>query len=231
MHSTRFPGETPEYRAARDRLLAAERDLREHVERVAALRRALPVGGAVPEDYVFEEGDANLEDPGSARPVRMSDLFAPGKQTLVLYSFMYGPAAADACRMCTCFLDGLNGNTAHVVRRANLAVVARSPLRRVREFARSRGWTNLRMLSSAANDFNARYHAETSTGAQKSIIHVFVKRDGTIHHFYSSELGMIAADPGQDPRHIDLMWPLWNVLDLTPEGRGADWRPALNYSD
>jgi predicted dithiol-disulfide oxidoreductase (DUF899 family) len=227
MHTFRFPGETAEYRTQRDALLEAERDLRRRVEEVAAMRRRLPLGGRVTEDYGFEEADPERD--GATRTTRMSALFAPGKDTLVLYSFMFGPNMARACPMCTSFTDGLDGNARHVQERVNLAVVARSPVARFRELARSRGWRNLRLLSSAESSFNRDYHAETPEGKQNSIIHTFVRREDGIRHAYSSELNMLPSDPGQNPRHIDLMWPLWNVLDLTPEGRGADFYPALEY--
>jgi predicted dithiol-disulfide oxidoreductase (DUF899 family) len=109
--------------------------------------------------------------------------------------------------------------------------VARSPLPRIREFARGRGWGNLRLLSSANNDFNRDYHGEDAAGAQNSIIHVFVKRGGAVHHTYSCELNMLPSEPGQNQRHIDLVWPIWNVLDLTPGGRGSDWYPSLSYDE
>jgi predicted dithiol-disulfide oxidoreductase (DUF899 family) len=229
MHTNRFPGETAAYRAARNALLTAERELRGQVEKVAAMRRALPMGARVPQDYVFEEGGANLDDTTTTRSLKLSELFAHGQDTLVLYGFMFGPKMAKACPMCTCFIDGLNGNATHIARRVSLAVVAKSPLPRLREFARSRGWKNLRLLSSAGSTFNIDYHGEDSDGDQNSIIHVFVKRNDGVHHFYSCELNMLAAEPGQNHRHIDLMWPLWNVLDLTPTGRGTDWFPSLQY--
>lgn len=224
MQDNVFPGETSAYRAARNELLAAERDLRARVEEVAAKRRRLPLGGAVPEDYVFE---ASVPAPGAPRSVRMSELFESGKDTLVLYSFMYGPNAPRPCPMCSSFLDGLNGNAKHLAQRVNLFVVSKSPLARFQELARSRGWDHLRLLSSASNGFNRDYHAETPEGKQASIIHTFVKRGERVHHSYSSELSFSQSEPGQDTRHIDLMWPLWNVLDLTPNGRGTDWRPTL----
>jgi predicted dithiol-disulfide oxidoreductase (DUF899 family) len=223
MHSNRFPGETPAYRAARDELLQAELDLRRRVEAVAAMRRKLPLGGPVPEDYVFDE-----EVDGAVRQVRLSELFAPGKDTLVVYSYMYGPAMEKPCPMCTSFLDGLEGNAHHIEQRASLAVVARSPIRRIREFTDARGWRRLRLLSSAGNTFNRDYQAESSDGKQNTIIHVFVKRDGQVRHFYSCELQLLPSEEGQNSRHIDLMWPMWNVLDLTPEGRGASF-PRLSY--
>ncbi|HEY8079944.1 MAG TPA: DUF899 family protein [Labilithrix sp.] len=220
LHDNRFPGETPAWRAARDELLAAERDLRTRVEAVAALRRKMPMGVRLPTDYVFE---------GESGPVKLSELFAPGKDTLVLYNFMFGPKMKDACPMCTSFLDGLNGNAHHLEQRVNLAVVARSPYARVKDFARGRGW-KMRMLSSAENDFNRDFHGESADGAQNTIMHVFVKRADGVHHFYSTELNMTTAEQGQNDRHIDLMWSLWNVLDLTPDGRGADWYPKVSYA-
>jgi predicted dithiol-disulfide oxidoreductase (DUF899 family) len=220
MHSYRFPGETPGYRAARDELLAAERDLRRHVERVAAMRRKLPMGGRVPEDYVFAEDES--------RKVKLSELFAPGKDTLVLYGFMFGPDE-EACPMCTSFLDALNGNAVHLAQRVSLAVVAKSPVARVRAFAKSRGWSNLRMLSWGGSKFGIDYHCEMPQRGQNTILHVFSRRPDGVHHSWSTELNMIEPDPGQNERHIDLMWPLWNILDATPEGRGSDWYPSLAY--
>ena len=152
----RFPGETPEYRAERDRLLEAERDLRRRLEEIAALRRTLPLGGALKDDYIFEEDG----------PVRFSELFGPGKDTLILYSFMYGPQMKEACTSCTSILDGLDGEAPHVRDRVNFAVAAKSPIERIRAFARGRGWRSLRLLSSAGNTYNKDYHAENAQGAQ-----------------------------------------------------------------
>jgi predicted dithiol-disulfide oxidoreductase (DUF899 family) len=157
MTAIRFPGETPAYRRARDEVLRAEQDLRRQVEAVAAARRLLPVGGAVPEDYEFTEGPASLDDPAPPRSVRLSELFAPGKDSLVLYNFMFGPAMDHACPMCSSFLDALDGNARHIGQRVNLAVVAKSPVERLRAFARTRPWANLRLLSSHQNNFNRDY--------------------------------------------------------------------------
>jgi len=229
-HSTvRFPGESADYRAARDKLLAAERDLRQHVEQVAELRRKLPLGGELPENYAFEEGAADLADMAVVVPVKLSALFREGLDTLALYNFMYGPAMKQACPMCTSFLDSLNGAAPHAAQRLNLAVVAKSPIGRVREFALGRGWHNLRLLSSAGNSYNRDYHGETADGGQMPVLSLFVRRDGRIYHSYSTELVFAPPEPGQNQRHIDMMWPLWNLLDLTPEGRGADWYPRLTY--
>lgn len=220
-HSIRFPGESSRYRTARNRLLEAERDLRRQVEKVAAKRRKLPLGGTIPEDYVFEEGTAKI--------VKFSDFFRDGSNTLVLYSFMFSPDMKQPCPMCTSFLDSLNGTAPHFEQRANLAVVAKSPIDRIRDFAQGRGWNNLRLLSSARNTYNRDYHGENPEGGQIPSLNVFVRRGKKIHHFYNTELVFLPADRGQNQRHIDMAWPLWNLLDFTPEGRGTDWFPQLTY--
>jgi predicted dithiol-disulfide oxidoreductase (DUF899 family) len=133
------------------------------------------------------------------------------------------------CPSCTSILDGLNGGMPHVLQRVSVAVVAKSPIQRIQMFARQRGWQNLRILSSAHNSFNADYHGETSDGQQIPALNVFVRRQGQIYHSYCTELLFAPRNPGEDPRHVDSIWPLWNLLDLTPEGRGTDWRPALTY--
>lgn len=229
MHTIRFPGESEQYRRARDELLLAELDLRRKIEEVAVLRRQLPLGGVVPQDYVFEEGAPDLDDRDSVRAVRLSQLFEADKDSLILYSFMYGPDMADPCPMCTSLLDGLNGTAVNAAQRLNLAVVAKSPIERIREFARKRGWRHLRLLSSAQNTFNGDFHGESPDGAQSPSINVFVRRKGRVRHFYAAEGLYVSSEPGQDSRHADLLWPLWNLLDLTPDGRGADWYPSLAY--
>lgn len=221
-HKLRFPGESARYREARNRLLEAERDLRRRVEKVAAQRRKLPVGGRVPEDYVFDS------DSG---PVKMSELFRDGKNTLIIYNFMFGPNMKQACPMCSSFLDGINGTAPHLTQRASLAIVARSPIGRIQEYARVRGWNNLRMLSSANNSYSRSYHAESPEGDQIPSISVFVKRGDKIHHFWYTELIFIPPDKGQHHRHIDMAWPLWHMLDFTPEGRGSDWIPQNQYAN
>ncbi len=228
LHPVRFPGESAAYRAARDELLGAEMDLRRRLEAVAAMRRRLPPGGVVPQDYRFEEGGAELDDVDTVRGVRLTELFRPRKGSLVVYSFMYGPEMAAACPSCTSILDGLDGVVLHVTQRVNLAVVAKSPIERIRAHARERGWTRLRLLSSARNTYNRDYHGETSDGQQIPALNVFVRRSGKIHHTYSTELLYAPSEDGQDPRHVDSIWPLWNLFDLTPEGRG-DWNPKLSY--
>ena len=227
-HARRFPGESDTYREARNQLLSAERDLRRKVEEVAALRRALPPGGAVTQDYVFEEDAADPSEPGTAMQTRLSDLFAPGKDTLVVYSFMY-PPGGKACPMCTAFLDSLNGSAGHISQRVNLAVVAKAPLETIRDFAASRGWSGLRLLSSAGNSYNADYFGESDGGDQWPMVNVFRRDADGIHHTYASEIFFAASEEGQHPRHVDAMWPLWNIFDLTPDGRGENWFPQISY--
>jgi predicted dithiol-disulfide oxidoreductase (DUF899 family) len=217
MHDTRFPNESPEYRAARDTLLAAEMELRRKVSDVAALRRTSPLGGVVPEDYTFES---------TRGPVRLSELFGD-KSTLAIYSMMYGPEMDAACPSCTSIVDALDAQVHHIEQRVPLVVVAKNPLDKILAHAETRGWRRIRLLSSNKINYNRDYHAETSGGSQIPAMNVFVKRDGRIHHFWAAEL-LYVDIPGEDPRHVDTIWPLWNVLDLTPEGRG-DFYPALEY--
>jgi predicted dithiol-disulfide oxidoreductase (DUF899 family) len=220
LHNTRFPGESAAYRAARDELLAAEIELRRKTEEVAALRRKLPPGGAVPEDYVFD---------GPAGKVRLSELFQKPDASLVVYSYMYGPDVAQPCPMCTCMLDGLDGQAPHIQQRINLAVVAKSPLPRILAFTTARGWRSLPLYSSAGNSYNRDYFAEDEKGAQGSTLNVFVRHDGLTRHIFSTELNLVSADRNQNHRHVDSIWPVWNVFDFTPEGRGTDWFPRLDH--
>jgi predicted dithiol-disulfide oxidoreductase (DUF899 family) len=220
MKARAFPNETPAYRTARDQLLAAEIALRAEVEQVAKLRRTLPIGGKIPQDYEFEE---------AAGRVKLSQLFPTGRDTLFLYNFMYGPKMARPCPMCTSFLDGLNAQAVDLTQRIGVAVAARSPIARIREFADGRGWKQLRMVSSAENTYNRDYFGEDAEGNQWPMANVFVRRTDGIHHFWGTELLYAETAKGTDTRHIDMLWPLWNVLDLTPEGRGADFYPKLSY--
>lgn len=221
MSPPNFPNESKEYRKARSALLDEEIQLREQIARVAKTRAALPPGGAVKEDYEFDEIDGN----GALCKIRLSELFEDGKDSLFLYGFMYGPESENPCPMCSSLLDALNGNAAHLAERINVAVVARSPIDRIADIARARGWDRLRLLSSQHNKYGSDYFAENETGDQMPMANVFVRRNGAIHHFWGSEL--LYADVDGQPRHVDLMWPLWNIFDTTPEGRGTDWYPSL----
>ena len=238
-----LPGESPEYRAARDRLLEREVELRRATEAVAAARRELPPGGPLKLDYVFQGAGAD----GSPTNLRFSELFEPGKDTLIIYSFMFprdpddqtpGPRESETallplpegpCPSCAALLDQLDGAAEHVSQHVNLAVVAKAPLPRVLAFARERGWRHLRLLSSAGNSYNVDYFAETPDGAQRPMMTVFHNDGGTIRHFWSSELLYAPTDPDQEPRHVGTLEPLWNLFDLTPAGRPRDWVEQFSY--
>jgi predicted dithiol-disulfide oxidoreductase (DUF899 family) len=223
-----FPGETAEYRRARNRLLKSEIELRRQLEAVAAQRRKLPLGGEVPEDYVF---DASIPGEKEFKTVRLSQFFKPGKDTLFIYNFMFPEAVGSMtpCSSCTSIIDAIDGAARHVVQRVNFAVVAKAPIAKFRQHARSRGWRDALLLSSANNTFNADYRAEGPDGEQFPLAHVFVRRGKKIRHFWSSELFFAPPDPNQDMRHVDFMWPMWHIFDTTPKGRGTDWGPRLKY--
>jgi predicted dithiol-disulfide oxidoreductase (DUF899 family) len=242
--TTTFPGESTEYRAARERLLEQEIELRRIMEAVAAARRELPPGGLVPEDYVFQGAGAD----GTPTDVRLSELFASGKDSLVIYSFMFprdpgderpGPPTGETallpledgpCPSCVALLDQLDGSVEHVAQHANFAVVAKAPLPRVLTFAEERGWRRLRLLSSATNNYNRDYLGETEEGDQRPMLNVFHRDGDTIRHFWASELFYAPTEPGQDPRHVGTLEPLWNLFDLTREGRPTGWDEQLSYS-
>lgn len=214
-----FPGETASYRQARDALLQQELALRSLTEKVAAMRRALPQGGAVTKDYVF----TTLA--GQQRG--MSDLFHTERNTLAVYSLMYGPQDSNPCPMCVSLLDGLDGQAAHIGQAIDLVVVSSASPEQLTKLAKSRGWVNLNLLSAQGSDYQSDYHGHTSEGSQNPMMNVFRKSGSTITHFWGSE-GYYADVEGH-PRHVDQIWPIWNVLDMTPDGRGDDWYPSLSY--
>jgi predicted dithiol-disulfide oxidoreductase (DUF899 family) len=216
----RFPNESPEYRRAREALLAEEIELRRHIERVAEQRRALPPGGQVAKEYRFESEQG---------PVGFADLFRD-KQTLVVYSYMFGPQRARPCPMCTSLLSAWDGEALDVEQRVALAIIARSPIERLVAFKKERGWRNLKLYTDTTGDFSRDYHALTAEGGDEPGFNVFTRRDGTIRHFWSGEMGSDSADPGQDPRGAPDLMPIWTILDAIPEGRGTDWYPKLDYS-
>jgi predicted dithiol-disulfide oxidoreductase (DUF899 family) len=238
-----FPGESAEYRAARDRLLEREIGLRRAMEDVAAARRRLPAGGVVPEDYAFQGGGVG----GAPAEVRLSELFAPGRNSLVIYSFMFPrdpsddrpgpgkgrtallPILESPCPSCTALLDQLDGAAEHVSQQVNLVVVAKAPLPRLLAWADERGWRRLRVLSSVGTSYNRDYLGETETGEQRPMLNVFRRDGGRVRHFWGSELLYSPTEPGQDPRHVGTIEPLWNVFDLTPEGRPTDWDEQVAY--
>jgi predicted dithiol-disulfide oxidoreductase (DUF899 family) len=212
-----FPNESAEYRAARNALLTDEIELRRHVERVAAQRRALPPGGEVPEDFEFLGADG---------PVRLSELFGD-KETLFVYSMMFGPQRKGPCPMCTSFLSAWNGVAKNLRERVAMAVTGRSELSRLEEYREQRGFEYLRFFSDATGEYTRTY--VNKADADVPGFSVFTKKDGVVRHFYSGELSGAMADPGQDPRGAPDMDPMWLMLDLSPEGRGASWYPKLEY--
>ncbi|HEU4627368.1 MAG TPA: DUF899 family protein [Steroidobacteraceae bacterium] len=215
----RWPNESPEYRRAREALLAEEIELRRHIERVAEQRRALPPGGAVPQLYRFQSEHG---------PVTFADLFGD-KQTLVVYGYMFGPQRERPCPMCTSLLSAWEGEARDIEQRVALAVIARSPIEKLVAFKKERGWRNLKLYSDPSGEFSRDYHHIAPDGSDIPGFNVFTRRDGTIRHFWSGEMTSESADPGQDPRGAPDLMPLWTVLDATPEGRGTDWYPKLEY--
>jgi predicted dithiol-disulfide oxidoreductase (DUF899 family) len=212
-----FPNESSEYRKARNALLVEEIELRRQLERIAAQRRMLPAGGEIPQDFevVSESG-----------PVRFSSLFG-NKGTLMVYSMMYGPQRKAPCPMCTSFLSTWNGTSVNLLERVAIAVTARSPIERLTEYKRQRGFANLPLFSDMTGEYTRMY--VSSEDADVPGFSVFTRRDGKIRHFYSGEMSGEMADPGQDPRGAPDLDSLWLMLDLTPEGRGTDWYPKLDY--
>ena len=216
-HPQRVPGESAEYRAARTALLAEEIELRRHIERVAAQRRALPPGAPVTGDYRFmtEAGESDL-----------AGLFGD-KQTLITFSYMFGPQRQRPCPMCTHMLDAWDGNARDIEQNVSLVVVARSPIEKLLAWKRERGWKGLRLVSDLNDMFFKDYFGLEPDGSETGVHNVFTRRDGTLRHFWAAE--MSESDPGQDPRGAPDPAPLWNALDMTPEGRRPDWYPSLNY--
>ena len=226
MRLTRLADESAEYLAAREELRQAEIDLMRHRERVAAQRRALPQGPLV-EDYAFLEGPVEL-DAGDTpvREVRLSALFTAADRPLIVYHLMYGKKQTSPCPMCTLWIDGFNSSARHIAQNADFAIAAAADLPSLRQFARNRGWDRLRLLSCGDSTFKYDLGSESEEGEQDSTVSVFTRdADGAVRHRYSAHPRM-AEDI--DQRGIDLLAPVWHLLDLTPGGRG-DWFAGLDY--
>jgi predicted dithiol-disulfide oxidoreductase (DUF899 family) len=217
----RLPNASDAYRRARNALLAAEIKLRRHIEKVAEQRQATPPGGEVTGNYHFQ---------GEHGPVDFAGLFGD-KPTLVVYSFMFGPQRERPCPMCTSLLSAWDGEARDIGQRVALAVVARSPIERLIAFRNQRGWRELRLYANVDGTYSRDYFAIDSGGGDDAALNVFTRRDGSIRHFWSGEMGFETADPGQDPRGAPDLMPLWTILDMTPAGRGTDWYPTLDYND
>jgi predicted dithiol-disulfide oxidoreductase (DUF899 family) len=223
----RFKGESDEYRRLRDQLLQAEIALKDQRERVAALRRQLPMGALVETDYVFREGPADIRDesPASFRDVRLSELFAPGKDRLIVDHMMWAANDKLPCPMCNMWADSYDAVAQHVGNKVNFVLVAKVEIEKLRQWALGRGWGTIRLLSSHGNSFNGDFLVEDEQGGQKPGVSVFSRgADGKIYHFYSTEASL---GPGHH-RGIDLFSPVWNLFDLLPEGREM-WMPKHFY--
>ena len=235
---TNLPNESPEYLAKREEVRLAEIELRNARERVAALRRELPKGATI-QDYEFIEGPPSLDD-GDAptKNVRLSELFSEPRlspdasgftspdRSLVIYHFMYGKKQTVACPMCTAWIDSFNGVAHHLAQNVDLAIVAAADPSTLRAHARNRGWDKLRLLSAGDSTFKYDLGSEDGEGHQDSTISVFTRdSDGTLRHFYSGHPWL--ADDIKE-RGIDELNPVWNMLDLTPQGRGTFYA-SLEY--
>ena len=223
---TNLPNESAEYLSKREELRLVEIDLRNTRERVAALRRELPKGATI-QDYEFLEGPTSLDGGDEpVRKVRLSELFSAPDRSLVIYHFMFGKKQTNPCPMCTAWIDGYNGVAHHLAQNVDLAIVAAADPSTLRAYARERGWDKLRLLSAGESTFKYDLGSEDAPGHQDSTISVFTRdSDDTLRHFYSGH-PWLAEDIKE--RGIDEMTPIWNLLDLTPQGRGKFYA-SLDY--
>jgi len=219
-HDLTFPNVSSDYRVARDALLTEEIELRRQAEKVSSLRRALPLGGALKEDYVFQ----NL----SSEDVKISELFSDISPNLLIYGFMFKPGG-EPCTVCTSLLDGLNGSAPHIKQNLNFAVIAKASVEELKAWANSRNWSNLNILSSGQTTYNLDYHAENDEECQLMMMNVFRKSDGGIFHSLGYEIKNAPIADEHNPRQRPQIWPLWSIYDLTLDGRPADWLPAYSY--
>jgi len=223
---TNLANESAEYLAKREEVRLAEIELMRARERVAELRRALP-NGAELQNYEFLEGPTSpAEGDGPISKLRLSELFTAPDRALVIYHFMFGKKQTTACPMCTAWIDGYNGVAHHLAQNVDFAIVAAADPAMLREYARGRGWNRLRLLSAGDSTFKYDLGSEDREGNQDSTISVFTKdSDGTVRHFYSGHPWLA---PDIKERGIDEMTPIWNVMDLTPQGRGKFYT-SLDY--
>lgn len=216
MSKTRYPNESAEYRAARDRLLEEEKALVEQTKRVAELRRQLPTGGRLKEDYAFQWAN----DGKVGKPVRLSELFGD-KNTLLLYNFMYGPGWDNPCPSCTSLMDGFDRTAYQVTREAAFCGIAKAPAEKINQWAGRRGWNEIDLVSGFGTRYQEDYLCQGENDEmQWPILHVFVKRDDGIFHFWGTEL---------QGNHVDTVWPYWNLMDFTPEGRPDRMTPPQRF--
>src|ERR1041385_3934776 len=223
---TNLTNESEEYLRKREEVRLAEIELMRARERVAELRRALPKGAGI-EDYELLEGPASLGDGDEpVAKVRLSELFTGPDRALVIYHLMFGKKQTEPCPMCTAWLDAFNGVAHHLAQNVDFAIVAAADLPALRAFGRDRDWNRLRLLSAGESTFKYDLGSEDREGNQDSMISVFTRdADGTLRHFYSGHPWL--ADDIKE-RGIDELNPIWNVMDLTPQGRGTFYT-SLDY--
>ena len=216
MSEPRYPNETAEYRSARDELLELEKELVRTTRAVAEKRRELPLGGRLKEDYQFHW--ANDERVGEA--VRLSELFGD-KPTLMLYNFMYGPGWDKPCLSCTSLMDGFDRTAYQVTQDAAFCGIAKAPAEKINDWANARGWKDIDLVSGFGTTYQADYECQADNDdIQWPILHVFRKHEGEIYHFWGTEL---------KGNHVDTVWPYWNLMDFTPEGRPDRLTPPQKF--
>jgi predicted dithiol-disulfide oxidoreductase (DUF899 family) len=220
LRTPHFAGESTAYSNARTALLAEEIEFRRNMTRLSEQRRALPPGPIVEAPYRFRDADG--------RELALSDLFG-AHETLITYFWMYGPQRERPCPMCTNWLGSVNGNAADLKQRAAFKILGRSSVARQKAFAEERGWRDLDFVETIGDDYARDLGVLTPEGDEYPALVVYRKKGDAVRLFYAAEMPAEAADPGQDPRTAPDIASLWSLLDLTPEGRGADWYPALSY--
>ena len=224
MSAPQFPNEPQDYRRTRDELLEMEKKLRAQVDAVAAKRRTLPLGGRLGDDYVFEQSD----DSGTVRTVPFEQLFGD-HATLILYSMMFGREWDAPCPSCTSLVDAFNANYHPVSQHSAMAVVGAASADQFDALARQRHW-RIPVYSAGESSYLLDYmpRDDVSDPALVSMMNVFRKTDDGIFHFWGSELVAHPKDNGH-PSHVDSVWPFWNLLDMTPDGRGDICVPPQDY--
>ena len=217
MTDIEFPNESPEYRKARNALLKKEYALIEQVKAVAAERRALPPGGEVPENYAF----VGANDDTLGKTQHLSDLFG-GKDTLLIYSYMFGPNWDKPCLSCTSIVDVFDRAALSVKHNAAFAVVTAAGAQKLNEWARSRGWKHITLVSAEKTGYLRDYYGQTGDDDKSlwPMVNVFTKKDGRIRHFWGTEMR---------GNSIDMVWAYWNLMDMTPEGRPDRMTPPQDF--
>lgn len=217
MSELRYPNESHEYRAARDALLKDEKELVDKVKTVAEKRRKLPLGGELKEDYAFQWAN----DGKVGQRVKFSALFGD-KPTLILYSWMFGPNWDKPCYSCTSLMDGFDRAWYSVSRDAAFAAIAKAQPEKINAWAKERGWTQIPLVSGYGSPFQANYKCQGETDdMQLANMLVFRKKDDRIFHFWAAESGA---------NFVDMVWPYWNLMDLTPEGRPDRDTPPQRFT-